>query len=168
MTREIYVGRIRSVTTHTLISLVTGIYFFVWFTQINHELRKNRAGAGPHPAVLLIVFIVLPVIGWFITPFLSGAHLRKVQTATDADKRSSSWIPALWGLVPIIGWSISAAYLQSGSNRAWEILHRKLGKALEAPTLLECPDCSNRFEQFVNPLEPTRVVCRHCGRGATL
>lgn len=168
MATEVYVGRIRSVVTHATLTILTlGVWFFVWYGQLVHELRRHR-GAGPHPALALALFLLLPVIGWFVMPFLTGLDLRRVQRDADADKRSSPWYPALWGLVPIVGWAFAAGVLQAGANRAWTRLHSGLEGATSGPATLECPQCSNRFEQFLDPFGSNRVVCPKCGQAASV
>lgn len=164
MPNEVYVGRIRSSVTHALLTVATlGLYFYVWFFLINRDLRRHR-GRGPHPALLLVIFLLLPVLGWFVAVWLSASSLRKVQRGADADKLTGRLIPSLWSLFPILGWAFAGVVLQSGANRAWDRLHRELDRATVGPTTVECPQCSHRQDVLLNPFAPNAVLCPQCGR----
>jgi uncharacterized protein DUF4234 len=161
---EVYVGRIRSSVTHALLAVVTlGLYFLVWHFLINRDLRRHR-GRGSPPALLLLLFLLVPVLGWFLAVWLSAGALRKVQRGADADRLTGRLVPSLWSLVPVIGWAFAGAILQSGSNRAWDRLHRELDHTTGAPTTVECPQCSHRQDILLNPFAPNAVVCPQCGR----
>lgn len=161
---QVYVGRIRSVVGHGVLTVVTaGLYFLVWQFLVNHDVRRHR-GRGPHPFLLFLLFLLVPVLGWFIAVFLSAGAVRKAQVAADADGRSSRFIPALWSLLPILGWAIAGALVQAGANRAWDRLHRDLDRVTSGPVTLECPQCSHRLESFLNPFAPNAIVCPSCGR----
>lgn len=168
MANEVFVGRIRSIPTHAFLSVATlGIYFFIWWTLVNHELRRHRENQGPHPAIYVVVFLLVPVIGWFVMPWISAVQLRKAQATADADKRSSPWYPALWGLVPILGWTVAGGYLQAGANRLWHGLHGTLGQ-LKTPVMIECPDCTTRFERALLPFGPVDVQCPRCSKSGAV
>lgn len=159
-----YVGRIRSLVTHSVLGLATlGIYSIVWFTRLNFEVRRARE-TGPHPLIPLLLFVLVPVIGWFVAIWISSRPIRRLQAFVDADVRNGSLTPSLWAIVPIVGWTISAAQLQSAANAAWERLHVVLGGAVDRQRLLECPQCTTRFEWPVHPFEPVRASCPKCGR----
>lgn len=166
MATEVYVGRIRSVVSHSVLSLATlGIYFLIWYGKLVHDLRTHR-GRGQHPAVAILLTLLVPLLGGFISFLIAGRTVRRLQKDVDADKATSGFVAALWGLIPIIGWTIGAGILQSGANRAWDRLHQDLGHATLTPVTLECPQCSGRFDQFLHPFAPNPVACPHCGRAA--
>lgn len=157
-------GRIRNVVLHGVLAILTlGLYFFVWWTQLGMELRKHR-GRGAHPIGLLVLFLLVPVLGWFFAVFISAVQVRSVQRHADADQNTSPWYPALWSLVPVVGWAIAAGLLQSGANEAWAQLHRDLHRATTQVTTLECPECTVRFETSLNPLHSIMVTCPNCGK----
>lgn len=165
---EVYVGRIRSLVLVVLLSLITaGIYFFIWYYQLNRELRKHL-GRGPEPALLLALFILVPFIGWFIATWATGVTLRKVQRNADTDRMTNPAYAAIWSLVPVVGWFFAAGFLQGGANRAWATLHATLDQASILPTHLECPQCHHGFEFFLNPIGTNPVACPACGRTGDL
>lgn len=164
MASEVYVGRVRSLVPASALSLATlGLYFLVWFYQLNHEIRRHR-GRGVEPMGLFALFLLIPVIGWFLAFMISGHQVRRVQESADADARTSPWYPALWGLLPIVGWVTAAGILQAGANRAWARLHEDLGHATSEPVRLQCPDCAGQFAAFLTLPGPTHVACPQCGR----
>lgn len=168
MPTSIFVGRIRSVVTHVLLTFLTlGIWAFVWLALVSNDLRKHRQAQGAHPVAMVLVFLLVPVIGWLVVGFLLGGSVRKIQREADADKRTSPWYPALWSLVPVVGWAIMLGTLQSGANWAWLRIHRDLEHADE-PRVLECPDCTNRFDVYRNPVGSQTVRCDHCGKTGTI
>jgi hypothetical protein len=160
---DVYVGRMRSVPTHVVLSLFTaGLYFFAWHFMMNRELRRHR-GRGTSPVLLLILFVVLPVVGWVLTLLWTGLALRKVQAEVDAERRTNAFHAAVWGLVPVLGWAIGAGLLQLGSNRAWDRMHRELERATGGPLTVECPECTHRSEIRYLPFHPNPLVCPQCG-----
>lgn len=161
---EVYVGRIRSGILHGLLTVATlGLYFFVWYTMLNAELRRHR-GKGTQPVLLLLLVLLVPVLGWFLGLLLTAGALRKAQRAADAGKRTPRLVAPVWTLVPVLGWAFGLGTLQAGANRLWDHLHRTLDRATSGPFTLECPQCVTRFDVAWNPFSPTPVACPNCGR----
>jgi hypothetical protein len=168
LSTDVFVGRMRSVVTHGLLSVATlGLYFLVWYTLLNHEMRKHR-GAGSHPVLLLLLFLFLPVLGWFLAPMLSTFQLRRIQREAETFRLTNPFYPAVWGLVPVLGWAIAGILLQAGANRAWDRFHRELDRATAGPTTVECPQCLHRMETWINPFATNAIVCTTCGKAAQI
>lgn len=165
MSPELYVGRVRSVVLISLLIVVTGgLYFFVWFLQTNRELKRHL-GEGVRPGGRLTLFILVPVIGWFLAIWWTGRNIRQAQLRAGTEAVLVPLYHGIWAaLVPLLGWLIAAGYLQRGANRAW----LKMGFAFETssktPTLIQCPDCDTRFAALLNPIFPRPVRCPQCGR----
>lgn len=163
MATEVYVGRVRSVVLLMLLSLVTaGVYFFVWFYKANRDLARHF-GSRVNPGGRLALFLLLPVVGWFLATFLTGRSVRRAQIHAGTDRQVVATYSAVWaGLVPILGWAFAAGALQHGLNRAWLGMSGTLETLRE--TSVQCPDCDNLFSAMFNPLMGRSVQCPKCGR----
>lgn len=165
MTSELYVGRVRSVVLITLLSVLTlGIYFLVWFYQLNKDLQRHL-GSGVSPAGRLLLLIFVPVIGWFIAILLTGRSVRRAQLNANTESLIVPTYHAVWAtLVPYLGFLIAAGYLQRGANRAWLKINNAFETATRSHVTIECPDCDTRFATFFNSLLARPVACPQCGR----
>lgn len=162
---EVFVGRVRSVVLHLLFTVVTlGIYFFVWFAKLNRELERS-VKHGASPAGRLVLFLLVPVVGWFVAVLLAGRSVRRVQLKAGSHRLIVPVYHAVWAaLVPVLGWWIAMAYLQRGANRAWLKMDASMEPAAQQNTRIQCPDCDNLFVTLWNPLVPHATRCPHCGR----
>jgi hypothetical protein len=162
LANEIYVGRVRSVVLVTLLTLITlGIYYFIWLYKINDDLKRHHGRGSPVGMVLLFLFV--PVIGWFLALYLTGRAVKRAQLNAGVQHLTAPIYAGVWaGLVPVLGWLIAAGSVQHGANHAW----LKMSRAFEdaGDVTLECPDCDNRFTTFFNALVPHSVACPQCGR----
>ena len=165
MATELYVGRVRSVVLITLLTIITlGIYWFVWFYQVNRDLQKHL-GSGVNPAGRLVLFILVPVVGWFVAVLLTGRSVRRAQLNASTESLTVPSYHAVWAaLVPVVGWMIAAGYLQRGANRAWLKINHAFETSTRTQVTVACPDCDTRFATFFNPLLARPVACPQCGR----
>lgn len=163
MANEVYVGRIRSVVLLILLSLVTaGIYFFVWFYKANRDLQRHFQGRV-NPGGRLALFLLLPIIGWFLAAYLTGRSVRRAQIHAGNDQQVVPLYGAIWaGLVPILGWAFCAGSYQRGLNRAWMSMGHVFDTLRESS--VQCPDCDNVFATLFNPLAGRSIQCPRCGR----
>lgn len=165
MASEVYVGRVRSSVLLVLASVVTlTIYWFVWFWKFNTELYRHEAKGG-RAAGRWLLFLLVPVIGWFLAVWLAGRHLRRLQVRAEVERPTTPSLAASWaGLVPVVGWLVAAALLQSGGNRLWLRLRDAFEVDVKAERTIECGTCHHTFGAFLNPLFATRLTCPSCGR----
>ena len=165
MTTELYVGRVRSVVLISLLTVLTvGIYFFIWFYQLNKDLQRHL-GAKVNPMGRLLLFILVPVVGWFIATLLTGRSVRRAQLNASTESLIVPTYHAVWAaFVPVVGWLIAAGYLQRGANRAWLKINHVFETSTRSQATIECPDCDTRFATFFNPLLARPVACPQCGR----
>lgn len=165
MAVEVYIGRVRSVVLLVLLSVVTlGVYYFIWLFKVNRDLQRHL-GDGVNPAGRLALFILVPVIGWFLTILFTGRSVRKVQIRAGNERLIVPSYHAVWAaLVPIIGWFVAMGFVQRGANRAWLKLGAYFEPGVQQNTRIQCPDCDNIFVTLWNPVAGHAVRCPNCGR----
>ena len=164
MALEIRIGRVRSVVLLVLFSVLTlNVYFFWWLYQVNAEFRAFLK-EGVNPWGRLLLFILVPVIGWFLAVWLTARAARRVEVQAHTARPVTTLIPSLFGaLIPILGWYVAAGYIQGAANRGWDGIRGHLsGQA--TPARLNCPDCSTGFEAYLNPVVTHAIECPNCHR----
>jgi hypothetical protein len=165
---ELQVGRVRSVVLIILFSVLTaGLYYFYWLYRVNLDVRGYlREGVGA--TLRLVLFLLLPVVGWFIAIWMTASSVQRVQTQVGASRPVQPLYPALWAaLLPVFGWFVAAGYVQGGANRAWEQAAKVLGTPM-VPQRLQCPDCSSLFDAILNPVVAHSVQCPSCNRAGVV
>lgn len=171
MATEVFVGRIRSVVLLVLFSILTlNLYYFYWLYKVNAELRAFLPDVGrPKPVGRLLLFLLIPVIGWFFAAYFTARSALKAQVVAGDSRPITPIYAGIWaGLVPVIGWYVAAGQIQGGANRAWARAVEVLETTLGTKTRLECPDCSSTFRTVLNPIVPHSVECPTCHRSATV
>lgn len=164
MTREVYVGRVRSLVLLSLLNVVTlTLYWFIWFWRFNGELNRHEERRAS-PAGRWFLFLLVPVLGWFLAVWFAGRQVRRLQIRAGAERLNVPPHAAIWAaLVPIVGWVAAAAALQAGANRIWLRLHDAYADETRLERRLECATCNHAFDVLLNPLVPVPVRCPACG-----
>lgn len=161
---EVYVGRVRSVVLLVLLSVLTlGIYFFVWFFQVNRELARSLGKGSPGGRLALFIFV--PIIGWFIAMHLTGRGVREAQIRAGTAHLIVPIYHSIWAaLVPFIGWLVAMGYVQHNANRAWLKMDSYFEPGSQQNARVQCPDCDSIFVTLWNPIVSHAVRCPQCGR----
>ena len=111
------VGRPRSWIVVVLLSIITlGIYFLYWNFRVFQDM-KNHMGAGLG-GVLALIFAIIPPLG-IVNLFVLPSEIGNMYERAGLEK-PTSWVTALWNLIPIIGGLIWLAKVQGAMNRRWE------------------------------------------------
>jgi hypothetical protein len=143
--------------------LTVTVNFFVWLFQINRELARSL-GRGS-AAGRLLLFLLVPVVGWFLAILFTGRSIRRVQVRAGNERLVQPALHAIWaGLVPVLGWFIAMGYLQRAANRAWLKMDSYFEPGSQQNARVECPDCDSIFVTLWNPVAPHAVRCPQCGR----
>ncbi len=169
MATDVYIGRVRSVVLLILFSILTlNIYYFYWLYKVNAELRAFLH-EGVRPAGRLVLFLLVPVLGWFLAAYLTGRSVLKAQIKAGETRPVAAIYPAIFaGLLPVIGWYVAAGFIQGGANRTWGKTVGVLEATKGKKTKLECPDCSSSFRAILNPVAPHTIECPTCHRSASV
>lgn len=169
MATDVYIGRVRSVVLLILFSILTlNLYYFYWFYKVNTELEAFLRNGG-RPAGRLVLFLLVPVVGWFLAVYLTARSTLKAQVQAGETRPIAPIYPAVFAaLLPVIGWYVAAGFIQGAANRTWGQAVGVLEATKGKKSKLECPDCSSTFRTILNPVAPHTIECPTCHRSASV
>lgn len=111
----------------TIITL--GIYAFVWWYQINRELRDQGETVDPALSVVAVTIGWLLIVPPFVSIYRTAERIQRVrersgiQSSSVADGEMLPWLAVVLFIVPVLE-LIWQAYLQHGLNTAYDQLAR--------------------------------------------
>jgi hypothetical protein len=109
------VGKPRGVAFVIIIGLITlGIYFIYWAYKTGDEI-KRYSGEGLGGVLWLVIWIVLSIVMWFVSPSEVGKLYSR-----EGQHQPVSGVTGFWMLLPLIGFIIWVVKVQGALNRFWE------------------------------------------------
>jgi hypothetical protein len=114
-------GPVRSPFLVVILSWFTlGIYYHVWFYQVNDELRRHTPNRNIEPIVRLLIAMFVPIYGLVVLCGHVSRDIRELQRARgvpEAGLMTTGWPLYFFSLL-----TFGIAYpfiVQGGLNQAW-------------------------------------------------